>query len=84
MPKITALPAAAAITTDDLFAIVDNPGGVAVTQKATGTQVQALTAQVYTGAAPPAAPNDPTRAALWYPTGGGSLLQWDLVGAAWV
>lgn len=40
------------------------------------------TIQVYTGAAPPAAPDDPTKPALYYPTGGGTLLQWD--GAAWV
>ncbi len=40
------------------------------------------TTQVYTGAAPPAAPTDPTKPALFYPTGGGTLLQWD--GAAWV
>lgn len=40
------------------------------------------TIQVYTGAAPPAAPDDPTKPALWYPTGGGGMLQWD--GAAWV
>ena len=38
--------------------------------------------QVYTGAAPPAAPDDPSLPALFYPTGGGTLLQWD--GAAWV
>ena len=40
------------------------------------------TIQVYTGAAPPAAPYDPTKPALYYPTGGGALIQWD--GAAWV
>ncbi len=40
------------------------------------------TIQVYTGAAPPAAPDDPTKPALFYPTGGGTLFQWD--GAAWV
>lgn len=38
--------------------------------------------EVYTGAAPPAAPDDPTKPAVFYPTGGGALLQWD--GAAWV
>jgi len=42
------------------------------------------TTQVYTGAAPPAAPGDPTKPALFYPTGGGSLQQWDVAGAAWV
>lgn len=40
--------------------------------------------EVYTGAAPPAAPDDPTRPAVWYPTGGGSLLQWDVALQAWV
>lgn len=38
--------------------------------------------QVYTGAAPPAAPDNPALPALYYPTGGGTLSQWD--GAAWV
>lgn len=38
--------------------------------------------QVYTGAAPPAAPDNPALPALFYPTGGGTLFQWD--GAAWV
>lgn len=38
--------------------------------------------QVYTGAAPPAAPDNPALPAVFYPTGGGTLLQWD--GAAWV
>jgi hypothetical protein len=40
--------------------------------------------QVYTGAAAPAAPNDPTKAALFYPNGGGTEQQWDTVGLAWV
>lgn len=38
--------------------------------------------QVYTGASPPAAPDDPTLPAVFYATGGGTLYQWD--GAAWV
>lgn len=38
--------------------------------------------QVYSDAAPPAAPDDPTKPAVFYPSGGGVLLQWD--GAAWV
>jgi hypothetical protein len=42
------------------------------------------TAQVFTGAAPPAAPTDPTQPAVFYPTGGGSLLQWDIGTATWV
>lgn len=40
--------------------------------------------QVYTGAAPPAAPADPTRAALFYPTGGGAVQQWDIGAATWI
>ena len=32
----------------------------------------------------PAAPTDPTKAALSYPSGGGTLYQWDLVTLAWV
>ena len=38
--------------------------------------------QVYTGASPPAAPDDPTLPAVFYPSGGGTLSQW--TGAAWV
>lgn len=38
--------------------------------------------QVYSGAAPPAAPDNPALPAVFYPTGGGTLFQWD--GAAWV
>src|SRR6266550_1735438 len=37
------------------------------------------TTQVYTGATPPAAPDDPTKPALWYPTGLGGIKQWDTV-----
>lgn len=40
--------------------------------------------QVYTGAAAPAAPDDPTVPALYYPTGGGPLQQWDVASQAWV
>lgn len=36
--KISALPAAAAVTADDLYAIVNDPGGTPATQKATHTQ----------------------------------------------
>jgi hypothetical protein len=32
----------------------------------------------------PAPPTDPTKAALSYPSGGGTLYQWDLVTLAWV
>ena len=40
--------------------------------------------QIYTGAAPPAAPANPTEAALFYYAGGGSVLQWDVDTQAWV
>lgn len=40
--------------------------------------------QVYTGAAPPATPTNPAIAALFYPTGSGSVQQWDLVAQAWM
>lgn len=32
----------------------------------------------------PAAPDDPTKAAVSYPSGGGTLTQWDTVAQAWV
>jgi len=85
--KITQLPAAASVTTDDVFPIVDDPGGTPVTQKATVAQLKLamqVTFQVYTGVAPPAAPDDPTQPALFYPSGGGPLSQWDVGGGAWV
>lgn len=41
------------------------------------------TIQVYQGRSP-AAPDDPTKAALDYPVGGGTLLQWDIGSASWV
>lgn len=40
--------------------------------------------QVYTGAAPPAAPDNPALPAVFYQTGGGALLQWDVLSQAWV
>lgn len=40
--------------------------------------------EVYTGESPPAAPDDPTKPAVFYPTGGGSLLQWDVALQAWI
>jgi hypothetical protein len=40
--KITALPVAAAVTADDLYAIVNDPGGTPETQKATHTQALAF------------------------------------------
>lgn len=39
---------------------------------------------VFSGAAAPAAPTDPTKPALFYPDGGGPIQQWDVVGQAWV
>ncbi len=38
--------------------------------------------QVYEGR-DPAAPNDPTKAAVSFPVGGGSLTQWSVVNQAW-
>lgn len=86
--KISALPAASGVTADDLLAIVDDPGGAPVTQKATASQLAAYIGttalvQVYEGRAP-APPDDPTRPAINYPTGGGSIEQWSVGGAAWV
>jgi hypothetical protein len=40
--------------------------------------------QIYTGAAAPSAPDDPTEAAIYYPTGGGPALQWDVASQAWL
>lgn len=40
--------------------------------------------EVYQGASPPAAPDDPTRPAVFYPSGGGSMQQWDVGSQAWV
>jgi len=39
--------------------------------------------QVYTGAAAPT-PDDPSLPALFYPTGGGSMQQWDVASQTWV
>ncbi len=39
--------------------------------------------QVYEGRAP-AAPDDPTKAAIDYPVGGGVIQQWDIGTATWV
>ena len=85
--RITQLPAASAVTADDLFAMVDSPNGTPVTQKVTAAQLAtymgAATAQIYEGRAP-APPDDPTRPALDYPVGGGSLQQWYILGQVWV
>lgn len=40
--------------------------------------------QVYTGAAPPATPNNPAIAAVFYPEGAGSMLNWDVPTQAWI
>lgn len=40
--------------------------------------------EVYQGASPPAAPDDPTKPAVFYPNGGGSQQQWDVGSQAWV
>lgn len=40
--------------------------------------------QVYTGAAAPATPDDATLPAIYYPTGGGPALQWDVASQAWL
>jgi len=77
--KISALPAASSVTNDDLIAIVDDVAGMPVTQKATIAQIT----QVYIDRAP-AAPDNPARPALSYPTGGGSLQQWDVISQTWV
>lgn len=85
--RITELPAASAVSADDLFAIVDAPSSNPVTQKATAAQlatfIGSATTQIYQGRAP-AAPDDPTRPALNYPIGGGGLEQWDIPSQLWV
>lgn len=40
--KVTALPAAAAVTSDDLFPMVNDPAGTPATQKATAAQIATL------------------------------------------
>lgn len=42
------------------------------------------TQEIYTGASPPAAPDDPTSPAVFYPDGGGSIQQWDVASQTWV
>ncbi len=84
--KITQLPAAASVTTDDVFPIVDDPGGTPVTQKATVQQLKvalSVTVQVYEGR-DPAPPDDITQAAINFPTGGGTITQWSPSAGAWV
>lgn len=64
----------------------DGPPGPPGADGPTGPQGPpgTATAQLYTGGAPPAAPDDPLSAALFYPIGGGTLLQWDILGGSWV
>ncbi len=82
--KISALPAATGVTADDLFAIVDDPGGAPITQKATAAQLRTfIGAQLYEGRYP-AAPDDVNLPALSFPTGGGGLSQWSVSAQAWV
>ena len=82
--KITQLPSAAAVTADDLFAVVDDPSGAPITKKATAAQLRKfIGCQLYQGRAP-AAPDDPTLPALDYPVGGGNLLQWNIGTGAWI
>lgn len=40
--------------------------------------------QVYTGASPPAAPDNAALPAIFYPSGGGTIQQWDVGTAAWI
>lgn len=40
--------------------------------------------QIFTGAAPPAEPSDPTKAALFYPSGGGQAQEWDVASQTWL
>lgn len=40
--------------------------------------------QVYSAASPPAAPANPALGALYYPTGGGTTLQWDTGSLTWL
>jgi hypothetical protein len=85
--RITELPPGTDLAAVDLLAKVDDPNGTPVTQKITGamlaTFIGAQNTQVYQGR-DPAPPDDPTKAALNYPSGGGSLTQWDVGSQAWV
>ncbi len=56
----------------------DVPGGVILPPTSTAVT------QIYTGSLPAPTPDDPTSPALFYPTGGGSLLQWDTSSQQWV
>lgn len=68
-----------ALPSDDvqrsLHKIVDLVGG------GTGS---ASSAQMYTGAAPPAAPANTSKAAIFYPDGSGSIQTWDVPSQQWL
>lgn len=81
--KISQLPGGAVANLTDEVPVVNDPGGSAETQRKTLKQVGDLLSQVYEGRAP-APPNDPTRAALSYPTGGGILSQWIVATQQWI
>lgn len=85
--KISALPAAAGVSGDDLLVKVDDPAGAPVTEKMTVNQltahISAASIQVSQGVAP-GPPLDPNKAALDYPLGGGGLQQWDVASQTWV
>lgn len=83
--KISQLPNAVAVTADDLIVIVNDPGGTPETQQATAGQMFAYTLQIYSGAAPPAAPTQTNKPALWYPSDGlGPIKVWVIASGTWV
>lgn len=71
MPEVSYLPDPKGTFTASREYACDCPGGSGATQ-------------IYSGAAPPAAPDDPASPAIFYPDGGGPIQQWDVVGQAWV
>ena len=76
------------ICTAQPFCYLEGPGAQtdpdAGSVSGSGSGSGSGTQQIYTAAAPPAAPADPTKAAIWYPLGGGGQLEWDTVGLTWV
>lgn len=85
--RITELPMGTDLASNDLLAKVDDPNGSPVTQKITGAMLATFIGtnlgQVYEGRAPNP-PDDPARAALSFPIGGGSLQQWSPTLGTWV
>jgi len=59
---------------------VYGPFGGSFTDPTTGDDVQ----EVYWGASPPAAPEDPTRPAIFYYSGSYQIAVWDVTAQAWV